>query len=131
MQALSILYVCQKLNLSKNANNRPARLSDVSPSAVMKIFEVNVVSAIKVLHFALPHLRQSKGRVVSLSSGQGSTTTVEGWAPYAMTKAAISTFIRLLAAEEKEISAYALLPGITSVSRLILPPRNIQPSSVV
>ncbi|MBN1657238.1 MAG: SDR family NAD(P)-dependent oxidoreductase [Anaerolineae bacterium] len=72
---------------------------------------VNVLGPVLITAAALPHLRAVHGRVVNISSG-AAVHAISGWGAYCLSKAAINQFTRMLAAEEPDISAIALRPGV-------------------
>jgi NAD(P)-dependent dehydrogenase (short-subunit alcohol dehydrogenase family) len=75
-----------------------------------QVFEVNVVAPLALLQAALPALRLAKGQVVALSS-DAAVSGYEGWGAYGSSKAALDQLIRVFAAEEPGIPAYAVDPG--------------------
>ena len=81
---------------------------------------VNLVGPFYLVHHALPHLRQSRGRVINISSGAAVRAT-RGWSAYCAAKAALNHFTRVLAAEEPDIVSLAFRPGVvdTAMQRTI------------
>jgi len=75
-----------------------------------QVFEVNVVAPLALLQAVLPALRLAKGQVVALSS-DAAVSGYEGWGAYGSSKAALDQLIRVFAAEEPGIPAYAVDPG--------------------
>ncbi|KAG0309297.1 hypothetical protein BGZ99_000915, partial [Dissophora globulifera] len=74
-------------------------------------FDVNVFACMTTLQHALPALRESKGRIVILSSGV-SFIPIHGWSAYCSSKAALSMFTDILALEEPELTTISLRPGV-------------------
>lgn len=75
------------------------------------VFEVNVLTALALTQAALPHLRETKGRVVNVSSG----AAVKGyptWGAYGASKAAMNHLTMTLASEEPNIIPIAVRPGV-------------------
>ena len=68
---------------------------------LLKVFQVNVVSAMQLCHFCLPFLRKSKtgGRILFVSSG-AANRGIDGWSPYCTSKAALLHFATCLDTEE-------------------------------
>jgi len=58
-------------------------------------------------------VRESRGRVVILSSMADSRVTYAGWSSYCSSKAALTRFIELLAHEEDEIQVFGIYPELT------------------
>jgi len=75
-----------------------------------QVFEVNVVAPLALLQAVLQALRLAKGQVVALSS-DAAVSGYEGWGAYGSSKAALDQLIRVFAAEEPGIRAYAVDPG--------------------
>ena len=75
-----------------------------------QVFEVNVVAPLALLQAVLQALRLAKGQVVALSS-DAAVSGYEGWGAYGSSKAALDQLIRVFAAEEPGIPAYAVDPG--------------------
>jgi NAD(P)-dependent dehydrogenase (short-subunit alcohol dehydrogenase family) len=87
--------------LINNAGWHPPhrRIDDFSYQEFRDLFELNVMSLFVACKRALPHLRQTKGNIINVSSlvasiGQSKATT------YVATKGAISAFTRALAIDE-------------------------------
>lgn len=92
-----------------------APLAEAGPAAWRTNVEVNVLGPFYLTHFAIPHLRRQRGRVINVSSGAAVKTTT-GWSAYSTSKAALNHFTRLLAAEEPAIVAIALRPGVVDTA---------------
>jgi len=74
--------------------------------------EVNVLGTANITRFALPHLRQSKGRVINISSVAGALPIpFQAW--YSASKAAVNAYTLALANEVRPfgISVCAVQPG--------------------
>lgn len=76
-----------------------------------KLYEINFFSVVSLVSQALPHLKKSHGRVVAVSSG-ASVNPYYGWAAYGSSKAALNHFILLVAAENDDILAISIAPGV-------------------
>jgi NAD(P)-dependent dehydrogenase (short-subunit alcohol dehydrogenase family) len=93
-----------------------ARIADSDPTLWLRHLQVNVWAPFLLTQAALPHLRRAPhGRVINVSSG-ASVRAVPGWSAYCTSKAAINMFTAVLAAEEPEITALALRPGVINTS---------------
>ncbi|CAH7676384.1 hypothetical protein BY996DRAFT_7468387 [Phakopsora pachyrhizi] len=75
------------------------------------VFDINFFSLVSILNAAIPHLRQSKGRVVFVSSG-ASIGGIGSWGSYNASKAAMNSLCRTLANEEPDITSIAVRPGV-------------------
>ncbi|KAI9595477.1 hypothetical protein BDF19DRAFT_422766 [Syncephalis fuscata] len=64
---------------------------------------------------ALPHLRQTKGAMVMLSSGAASNA-YNGWGAYCTSKSALKMLTMVLAKEEPDVTTIDLLPGRADTS---------------
>ena len=85
-----------------------------SDQAVSKIFEINFGALEKSCRLSLPYLRESKGRIINLSSVAG-IMPIAFQAYYSATKAAVLVYSRALAQEVKPygVQVVAVLPGDT------------------
>jgi NAD(P)-dependent dehydrogenase (short-subunit alcohol dehydrogenase family) len=76
---------------------------------------VNVLGPVMLTQNALPHLRQSKGRVVNISS-EAAVRAIRGWGAYCVAKAGLNHFTRMLAAEEPAITSISFRPGVVDTA---------------
>ncbi|KAG0274418.1 hypothetical protein BGZ95_009807 [Linnemannia exigua] len=74
-------------------------------------FDVNFFSVITFVQHALPALRNSKGRVIFVSSG-AAVHAYHGWGAYCASKAALNMFGKSLATEEPEVTSISVDPGV-------------------
>ena len=88
-----------------------APLASADPLAWQENWRVNLLAPVLLTRLALRHLRMTRGRVISVSSG-ASINVVRGWGAYSTAKAALNHFTAILAAEEPEITALAFRPGL-------------------
>lgn len=86
-------------------------IAEADLQAWEKNLAVNLLGPVMLTQMALPALRQSHGRVINISSG-AAVNVIPGWAAYSTAKAGLNYFTRLLAAEEPEITALAVRPGL-------------------
>ncbi|KAF8621568.1 hypothetical protein AX15_007595 [Amanita polypyramis BW_CC] len=92
------------------------RIDDSTPLSAWKShFDVNFFSLVTALKAVLPALRESElgGRVVFVSSGAAVKGT-PGWGPYNASKAAMNSFCRTLAEEERDIVSVSVRPGMVN-----------------
>ncbi|KAF8933186.1 hypothetical protein BGZ58_006529 [Dissophora ornata] len=74
-------------------------------------FDVNFFSIMTLVQHALPALRESKGRVIFVSSG-AAVNSYHGWGAYCTSKAALKMFGESLAKEEPELTSVSIRPGV-------------------
>lgn len=74
---------------------------------------VNVAGPALLCRRAIPFLRESRGRIINISSG-AAVKAVRGWSAYCTSKAALNHLNRMLAAEYPQITAVAVSPGMTA-----------------
>jgi NAD(P)-dependent dehydrogenase (short-subunit alcohol dehydrogenase family) len=89
------------------------RASDADMRVVEEAIQTNLLGAWRLTRHLLPLLRASAhGRIVNVSSGAGSITTMGLGPPaYSITKAALNALTRMLAAELHPILVNAVCPG--------------------
>jgi len=68
-------------------------------------------SLLHTLRAAIPALRESRGRILMVSSG-ASIAGIPGWGAYSASKAALNSLARTLAKEEPDITSIAIRPGV-------------------
>ncbi|KAH7019578.1 hypothetical protein EDB80DRAFT_561303 [Ilyonectria destructans] len=88
------------------------RLENSPIDAWQKAININVLSHLNTLHYTIPELRKTKGRVVAATSGAGADALFSGWGFYGMSKAAVVFMIKQLHLEEPDISAVGISPGL-------------------
>ncbi|PVH21079.1 hypothetical protein CXQ85_000044 [Candidozyma haemuli] len=80
-----------------------------------QLFDINFFSVVGLITKALPHLKKSNGRFVAVSSG-ASTNSYYGWGAYGASKAAVNHLVQTLVAEDKEVNAISIAPGVVDTS---------------
>ncbi|PWW61887.1 SDR family oxidoreductase [Actinokineospora spheciospongiae] len=77
-------------------------------------FELNVVAVAELTRLLLPALRQARGHVVLINSGQGRAAS-PGWGPYAASKFALRAYADVLRGEEQTsgLRVTTVYPGRT------------------
>jgi NAD(P)-dependent dehydrogenase (short-subunit alcohol dehydrogenase family) len=86
-------------------------LSKVTMEAWNASLAVNLVAPAMLTQLALPHLRQTAGRVINVSSG-AAEKVFQGWGVYCTAKAGLNMLTRVLAVEEPSITTIAIKPGV-------------------
>ncbi|KAL9596550.1 MAG: hypothetical protein Q9219_005728 [cf. Caloplaca sp. 3 TL-2023] len=87
------------------------RIANNHPEDWRSCFDVNLFSSIAFITAALPHLRESKSRIVSTSSWAASKHFT-GWEAYGCSKAAVEHLATELPVEEPEVIAISVKPGV-------------------
>jgi len=91
-----------------NGNVEDANIADYD-----RIFDINVRSVVQLTKFAIPHLKDSKGTIVNVSSIAG-PCAFPGVSYYCMSKAALDSFTKCLALELAPfgVRVNAVNPGV-------------------
>jgi 3-oxoacyl-[acyl-carrier protein] reductase len=92
-----------------------ARFDEVTDDQWSSMWELNVMSYVRSIRAALPHLRASRGAIVNVSSTAGKRPSV-GMPHYSVTKAAVLSLSRLVADAYAAdgIRCNAVTPGPTA-----------------
>lgn len=91
--------------------DRPGRLDGVSIEDERSVVDVNLVGTMNAARAALPHLRESGGRLVTVASSLGLRPLPDA-AAYCASKFGVIGFTRALAAElQGEVGVTTLIPG--------------------
>jgi NAD(P)-dependent dehydrogenase (short-subunit alcohol dehydrogenase family) len=85
-------------------------LADYPLGVLAEVFAVNVVAPLRLIQLSLPHLRETEGTVVNITS-DAAVEAYEGWGGYGSSKAALEQISNVLAAEEAGIRVYWVDPG--------------------
>jgi NAD(P)-dependent dehydrogenase (short-subunit alcohol dehydrogenase family) len=88
-----------------------APIAKADPAAWSRNLTVNLVGAMALTQAALPYLRPARGRLINVSSGASQSATA-GWSAYSAAKAGLNRFTAVLAAEEPDVTALAVRPGV-------------------
>lgn len=89
-----------------------ARIEEAGAAAWRRAFDVNVLGATLATAAALPHLRESKGRAIYLSTiGSSYTPPWPGLAVYQVTKAALDRLVEAWRAEHPSVGFTRLTLG--------------------
>jgi NAD(P)-dependent dehydrogenase (short-subunit alcohol dehydrogenase family) len=89
-----------------------ARISEVNHEDWEHHLKVNLLGPVRLCQLAIPYLRQSRGRVINLTS-HAAEIEIPGGSAYSTSKAALNRFSKVLAAEEPEITVILFIPGET------------------
>ena len=76
-----------------------------------QLYDINFFSVVELIKQSLPHLKKTNGKVIGVSS-IAAFVEFSGWYAYGSSKAALNHLMLSLAAEEKEIQAIAVAPGV-------------------
>ncbi|AZP23032.1 SDR family oxidoreductase [Streptomyces aquilus] len=95
-------------------------LAETDKEVVLRLLELNVVAPSLLAHAALPHLRETSGTIINLSSTYGHRP-MAGGAHYAATKAAIEQMTRSWALElaGEGIRVNSVAPGPTQTDVML------------
>ena len=88
-----------------------APIADTHPEEWRRSIEVNLLAPFYLVRAAIAELRRHNGRVVNVSSG-AATMALATVSAYCTGKAALNHFTRVLAAEEKGVTALTVRPGV-------------------
>jgi NAD(P)-dependent dehydrogenase (short-subunit alcohol dehydrogenase family) len=86
------------------------RLADYPLQVLEEVIEVYLIAPLRLIQLALPHLRETAGAVVNVTS-DAAVEAYEGWGGYGAAKAALEQMSNVLAVEEPAVSVYWLDPG--------------------
>ena len=103
--SLDYLVLCAGLSMW-------SRFEDVTDLSVFKsLLEVNYLGAVHCIHYALPHLKQSRGAIVAISSVQG-VLGIPNHSGYSAAKHALTGFLEVLDQElDGNIRILNIMPG--------------------
>jgi NAD(P)-dependent dehydrogenase (short-subunit alcohol dehydrogenase family) len=88
-----------------------APLADADPDQWQHNVAVNLLGPFYLIRAALPCLRATRGKIINISTG-AAVKAIEGWSAYCAAKAGFAHLSRVLAAEEQQITAVSLRPGV-------------------
>tara|TARA_Y100001968_G_scaffold88932_1_gene80002 strand:- start:1402 stop:2109 length:708 start_codon:yes stop_codon:yes gene_type:complete len=91
------------------------------------IFQLNVTSVFQVCSQVVPLMRQKGGLIINVSS-HASRNAFPQWGAYCATKAALASFTRCLAEEERKFSIRACTLTLGSVNSTIWDTKSVQSS---
>jgi NAD(P)-dependent dehydrogenase (short-subunit alcohol dehydrogenase family) len=74
------------------------------------VYRVNVLGPLRLVQLALPLLRESRGRIVNITS-DAAVEGYEGWGGYGSSKSALEQLSHVLSAEQPDVRVYWVDPG--------------------
>jgi NAD(P)-dependent dehydrogenase (short-subunit alcohol dehydrogenase family) len=77
---------------------------------LQKVYDANVLAPLAITQLLLPHLHNSKGTIVNVTS-DAAIEPYDGWGGYGSSKAALDQITNILAAEQPTLHVYAFDPG--------------------
>ncbi len=86
-------------------------ITTTDPALWCRNIEVNLCGPFNLTQAALPELMKQKGRVINISSG-AAETVIQGASAYCAAKAGLNHLTRIVAAENPDITAVAVRPGV-------------------
>ncbi|KAK9456683.1 hypothetical protein V1511DRAFT_495004 [Dipodascopsis uninucleata] len=89
-----------------------ATVANLDINAFKKLFDINYFSILVMLKEAMPYLRKTNGKVVFVSSEASLETHFHGWQAYGSSKACLNHLAVTLTAEEPDIFAISIDPGV-------------------
>jgi len=92
-----------------------AAVAECDPAAWRYSIDVNLIGPFNLTRAALSHLRKQNGRIVNVSSG-AATQALANVSAYCAGKAALNHFTRVLAAEESDLTALTVRPGVVDTA---------------
>ena len=87
-----------------------APVVEVRPEDWARHMAVNLLGPMMMSQLAIPHLRQTSGRLVNVTS-HGAEIAISGFSAYSSSKAALNRFSKVLAVEEPAITVILFIPG--------------------
>ena len=97
--------------------NQPGPVAEIPIEEWRTVMDVNVIGLVAVLRAALPHLEQSSGCAVNLSSYWGRHGAAR-FGPYCASKFAVEGLSQSAAEESQRATIVALSPGIVDTDML-------------
>ncbi|CAG8948707.1 hypothetical protein HYFRA_00001828 [Hymenoscyphus fraxineus] len=88
-----------------------ARIADSTPEEWRSLYDTNFFSALSFIKAAIPPLRETKGRIITTSSG-AAVNAYSTWGAYGSSKAALHHLVMTLKNEEPDIVSISVRPGV-------------------
>jgi NAD(P)-dependent dehydrogenase (short-subunit alcohol dehydrogenase family) len=88
-----------------------SKIDQCDPEQFKQNICVNLIGPFYMIREAISALRESKGRVINISSG-AAINPVVSWSAYCAAKAGLTHLTRVLASEEPSITAVSVRPGV-------------------
>ncbi|TLD22127.1 hypothetical protein PspLS_07937 [Pyricularia sp. CBS 133598] len=86
------------------------RLENAKLDEWMQAYNTNLFSCLSLIKDAIPHLRETKGRIIFTSSG-AALKGYSSWGAYGSSKAALHSLCQHVAVEEPDIVSVSVGPG--------------------
>jgi NAD(P)-dependent dehydrogenase (short-subunit alcohol dehydrogenase family) len=90
-------------------------IAKADPARWERNLAINLLAPFRLAQGALPHLRASHGRIISVSTGVA-LHPVPAWGAYCVAKAGLNALTRQLAAEEEAVTSIAVRPGVVDTA---------------
>jgi NAD(P)-dependent dehydrogenase (short-subunit alcohol dehydrogenase family) len=97
-------------NASTLGSSPQPTVRELAPGVLDDVFRTNLQAPVELVRALLPQLRESGGTVLNISS-DAAVEGYPGWGAYGASKAALDQLSRVLAAEEPNLTVYAVDPG--------------------
>jgi NAD(P)-dependent dehydrogenase (short-subunit alcohol dehydrogenase family) len=88
-----------------------SKIGECDPGQFKHNIGVNLLGPFYMIHETISALRESKGRVINISSG-AAIRPIASWSAYCAAKAGLTHLTRVLASEEPSITAVSVRPGV-------------------
>lgn len=85
-------------------------IADIAPEEWNHHMSVNVNGPLMLCQLAIPHLRQTQGRILNLTS-HAADISIQGASAYSTSKAALNRLSKTLALEEPTLTVILFIPG--------------------
>jgi NAD(P)-dependent dehydrogenase (short-subunit alcohol dehydrogenase family) len=92
-----------------------SKLADCDPEQFRQNILVNLMGPFYMIREALSALRESKGRIINISSG-AAIKPIPSWSAYCAAKAGLTHLTRVLAVEEPSITSVSVRPGVVDTN---------------
>ena len=92
-----------------------AAIASSDPASWRYNIDVNLIGPFNLIRAAVSHLRKQNGRIVNVSSG-AANLALEHLSAYCTGKAALNHFTKVLAAEESDLTALTVRPGVVDTA---------------
>lgn len=86
-------------------------IADMNPHAWSYNIEVNLYGPFYMAQSCIPDLRESRGRIINVSSG-AAQKPIKAWSAYCTAKAGLTHLTRVLALEEPDLTTVSFRPGV-------------------
>lgn len=77
--------------------------------------QLNLAGPFRLAKHLLPKLVEQRGRLITVGTG-AATQPIPSWSAYCASKAALLMLVRVIAAENSEITAFSFAPGVVNTA---------------